>query len=228
MIQLVTIISYLHRLHKLVVNRRCCQFQTLPVTERNLDFFLRALHPGNQQSCLQEICHAIAIHKRNLTQSSAISMHLLEMRTQVSYCICLTKFSCKQLCWFPFSCKQLCWFPRCAGKKNLDFIQSLVAFHYSNIYYYFIGCHAFLHPRVSLIPNCYPLTFINLWCDINAGMSYNTTSECNYQIKYVLGVHIHQVYDRLKMLHSQYMVNYIPSYTWWMGTSHTLPHYPKD
>ena len=45
------------------------------MTERNLDFSLPAVHPGNQFSCLQEnSCHAI--HPRNLTQSCAINMHM--------------------------------------------------------------------------------------------------------------------------------------------------------
>ena len=36
-------------------------------------------------------------------------------------------------CMTEISCKQLCWFPRCAGKKNWDFVPSLVAFGISNI-----------------------------------------------------------------------------------------------
>ena len=38
-------------------------------------------------------------------------------------------------CLTEISCKQLCRFPGCAGKNNLDFILSLVAFGVSNICY---------------------------------------------------------------------------------------------
>ena len=70
--------------------------------------------------------HAHAWCPQNLTQSGAISL-LLFMR-EVSYSIRLRPDE--------FSCKQLCWFPGCVGKKNLDFIQSLVAFWISNICYW--------------------------------------------------------------------------------------------
>ena len=57
-------------LHSVITNRRCwdvanSKHPQRATTEQNLDFFLPALHPGNQQSCLQEIsvvqyAHAIA------------------------------------------------------------------------------------------------------------------------------------------------------------------------
>ena len=73
----------------------------------------------------RSLCHAIRPHLTlaNLTQSCAISMRLLQMRARVSYSIRLTEFSCEQLCWSP----------GCAGKNNLDFVQSLVAFGISHI-----------------------------------------------------------------------------------------------
>ena len=56
--------------------------------------------------------------------------------TSSSWCTGLSQVS-QAYCMVKFSCKQLYWFPGCnAGTQNQDFVQSLVAFEISNIFYW--------------------------------------------------------------------------------------------
>ena len=72
----------------------------------------------------------------------------------------------KRTCMTEISCKQLFWFRRCAGKNNLDFVQSLVVFGISNISY----CISYPNVRCSNTCLTLPLTtkhLTKLMLDLN-------------------------------------------------------------
>ena len=116
-----------------------------------------------------------------------------------SYSICLTKTSCKQLCWFPGY----------AGENNLDFFRSLVAFGISNFCY----CKWCSHSRVAsgkvilkqhfankliMLPLCphQHMANINSWIQfshvnstVEGWAQWNSSTQgCNHEI--AGGVHI--------------------------------------
>ena len=64
-------------------------------------------------------------HARIYNKRMLIAQDCVKFRGRRACVYCLTEISCKQLCRFP----------GCAGKNNLDFILSLVAFGVSNICY---------------------------------------------------------------------------------------------
>ena len=86
-----------------LTNRRCCQFQTSAMTERNLDCFTHTTSRKSTKLFTRNLCHVIrpCLAPAKLDTILCNQHVLVQMCAQVSYSIRLTEFSCKQLCWFP-------------------------------------------------------------------------------------------------------------------------------
>ena len=101
-----------------------------------LSFFLPALHPGNQQSCLQE----------NLSRNTLVELYtILCDQHALDKCTCRlhTAYVSQRL-----SCKQLCWFSGSAGKKKKkNKISSSLWWHFVTATSAVLFCNPYHHRR---------------------------------------------------------------------------------
>ena len=114
------------------VNSRCCCNETPPMAGQNLDYFTHTSSRKSAKLFSRKLCHAI--RPRSLTQSSLHSIHLgacyrysrvIQHTLVINMCVTWQSFLVNIFADFQYS----------VGKKYQDFIQSLLAFPYSNICY---------------------------------------------------------------------------------------------
>ena len=89
--------------------------------DKILIFFFVPAHPGNQQSCLWENYVSVCCMK------PIYNKHMLIPRNCITFC--------GHIAWKSFLVNNFADFPDIVRVKKQDFIQSWVAFHYSNICY---------------------------------------------------------------------------------------------